>query len=107
MGPLMYCRSLVQHLTRLSIIGAVPALLLVLTNGTLYLVHPAGPPKAPTVSMGGAQSEPVTPRTFEGGRRPPGSPGTPCARCLGPSLDSATSPRKPFSLHCPNHGKSL
>jgi hypothetical protein len=52
MRPLGCCQSLLHRLARLGIIGAAPALLLVLTNGILDLVHPAGPPTAPIVLTG-------------------------------------------------------
>ena len=82
MGSRVFCRSLVQHLTRLGLIGAMPALLLVLTNGPLDLAHPAGPHQAPPMPTGGAQSEPVTPLSFKGDLRtvppvPPWQPGDP------------------------------
>jgi hypothetical protein len=110
MGSLVFCRSLGRHLTRLSFIGAVPALLLVLTTGTLDLVHAAGPHTAPRVSTDGTQSESVQPLSYEGNLRdvppvPPWQPGDPVRvipRRLPQQRDLPQKPLRPQLTH-PRH----
>jgi len=58
-------RSLAPHLARLGMVGIAPALLLVLSNGALHLLHPAEPRQHPPVSTGSVQSEPVKPLILE------------------------------------------